>query len=73
MRGFFMSRGRISRAVNLNQDKVGRIILILHHVEPGDSGFTQAGLCIQARRFFERLDRFRADAHRHVHDEHPLL
>ncbi len=70
MRGFLVSRGGTGIAIDLQQDKGGRVSGFTQYIESRDPRFLNAGLCIRERRFNERVFATGFHLHVYVDDKH---
>src|SRR5437899_7864947 len=73
MRSLLMLRRRIGVAIDLDEHKPCRVVLLLDDIEPGDAGFADAVARIFERGLFEGLDAFRFNAHMNMDNKHRFL
>ncbi len=70
MSRLFMGGRGLWRPVRLDQDKPGRIVLLLHNVKACDSWFPNARTRVGERRLFERFDHLRLYSNLNMDDKH---
>ena len=70
MRCFLVPGGVVRRAINLDQDKVCRIIRLLDHIKARDAWLLDAVASVFDRRLAKGLHTFRLDVRVNMDDEH---
>ena len=70
MRGLFVRGGRFGSFINFNENKAGRVVILLKDIKTGNAFLKHTVGCILESGLFEGFDELRFDMHMHVNDIH---